>query len=429
MAQIFISYRREEGSPYARMLFDSLSRHFGAENVFYDHKAIEPGLDFQEVIQEELKACDVLIALIGDDWLTYTSADGVRRIDQSEDLVHQEIAAALRRKIRLIPVLLRGAGMPKAEQLPEALAKLANRNAIELTEAKWEYDQQRLIEILQKVLGGAPPKREAAGPFSTGTGGGAPAVEVLLKKALLCKAEADDMFADSEAPARKKMLQQAYVHLQQANELDPTNTAVLLEMARLLVELTPDDPTDEAKLLRRVKKFLGNPAGETERFHLAQATFLLATSSEPNDREAIEDARDMFKKLGKPEWVRQCNDALKTLPREPEPPSVQPNQPAPLSAVSFAGRWHVDIAAMVASTMLLELFPNGACQGSQQIPLMGSVVFQEGRWGFDAFNRVLHIQGMIQFVPFNLAIVIQGTEGTGYSGIDQQGIAYRFKRM
>ena len=424
MAQIFISYRREEGSPYARMVFDSLSRHFGPADVFYDHKAIEPGLDFLEVIQQELNACNVLIALIGDDWLTYTNAGGTRRIDAPDDIVHQEIATALQRNIRLIPVLVRGTTMPKADQLPKPLAKLANRNAIELTEAKWEYDQQRLIEILQKVLGGnAPPQ-----PIQ-GTGDGRPRIEVLLKKAMLCRAEADEMFADSEAPARTKMLQQAYAHLQEANKLDPTNTGVLLEMARLLVELTPDDPTDEAKLLRRVKKFLASPADDNESFQLAQATFLLAASSEPADREAIEEARDTFKQLGKSDWVRQCNDALKSLSREPEAAPAASTQPAQLSAASFVGRWHVDIAAMVASTMLLELYPNGACQGSQQIPWMGTVPFQGGNWMFEPFNRVLQIQGMINFAPFNLAILIQGAEGSGYVGIDNQNIAYHFKRM
>ena len=173
MAQIFISYRREEGSPYARMVFDSLSRHFGPADVFYDHKAIEPGLDFLEVIQQELNACNVLIALIGDDWLTYTNAGGARRIDEPDDIVHQEIATALQRNIRLIPVLVRGTTMPKADQLPKPLAKLANRNAIELTEAKWEYDQQRLIEILQKVLGGNATPKAVQG---TGTGDGRPRI-------------------------------------------------------------------------------------------------------------------------------------------------------------------------------------------------------------------------------------------------------------
>src|SRR5688572_25632277 len=112
MARIFISYRRGESSPYARMLFDSLSQVFGEENVFYDHKAIEPGLDFREVIRNELKSCDALIALIGQQWLVMKSPAGVRRIDEPDDIVHQEIATALTRTIRLIPVLVQGVAMP-----------------------------------------------------------------------------------------------------------------------------------------------------------------------------------------------------------------------------------------------------------------------------------------------------------------------------
>jgi len=433
MARIFISYRRGESSPYARMVFDSLSRRFGEANVFYDHKAIEPGLDFRTVIREELHACDALIALIGQQWLVMKNPDGARRIDDPADIVHQEIATALGRDIRVIPVLVQDVGMPKEEELPRPLAALSYRNALELTDAKWEYDQQRLIEILQKVFDrGQPKPPEPPPPHNT------PSVEVLLKKALLCKTEADELFAEDDTEARVAKLQQAYGHLRQANEIDPTDTQVLLEMARLLMELTPDDSTDEAKLLRRVKKLLANPAGATERFHLAQATFLLATASKPIDTDAIEEARDLFDDLGKRDWVRQCDAALKSItPPDPSPqpkppplplPPQPPPGPVPPTVPDFFGRWNIEIMAVIKNSMVLDLFSNGTCQGTQQLPLLGAIPFQ-GNWAYDPYSRTLQLQCMMQFQPFALGIIIQAPHGTGYQGVGTDGCVYLFNRV
>jgi hypothetical protein len=79
--------------------------------------------------------------------------------------------------------------------------------------------------------------------------------------------------------------------------------------------------------------------------------------------------------------------------------------------------------------MMLQLFPNGVCHGSQQVPWVGTVVFENSAWMFDPSNRLLQVQGTINFMPFSFAILIQGVEGTGYVGIDNQNIVYRLKRM
>jgi len=152
MSGIFSSYRRDDSAGYAGRLYDRLSDRFGKDQVFMDVAKIEPGLDFVEVIEEAVGSCDVLIALIGKQWLTITDATGRRRLDDPEDLVRLEIAAALSRNIRVIPVLVRGATMPRSRDLPKALEKLARRNALEISDTRFDYDVNRLIETLESAI-------------------------------------------------------------------------------------------------------------------------------------------------------------------------------------------------------------------------------------------------------------------------------------
>lgn len=137
MARIFISYRRDDSGGWAGRLYDRLSQHFRRENVFMDIDTIEPGLDFVEVIEQAVGSCDALIALIGKQWLTITDAAGQRRLDNPEDFVRLEIAAALARNIRLIPALVQGARMPGSTDLPDVLKMLARRNAHEISDRRF----------------------------------------------------------------------------------------------------------------------------------------------------------------------------------------------------------------------------------------------------------------------------------------------------
>ena len=76
LGRIFISYRRDETAYSAGWLFDRLASHFGKGQVFKDVDSIELGDDFVEVISAAVGSCDVLLALIGDRWLTITDEDG-----------------------------------------------------------------------------------------------------------------------------------------------------------------------------------------------------------------------------------------------------------------------------------------------------------------------------------------------------------------
>lgn len=151
--RIFISYRRDNSEGQAGRLFDGLSLHFGKDKIFMDIDSIEPGEDFVEVIEREVGCCSVLIAIIGKEWLNSTDVAGRRRLDKPEDYVRLEIATALERNIRVIPVLVQGASMPYSQELPESLAKLARRQAIELSSARWQHDVSCLIQTLEKIIG------------------------------------------------------------------------------------------------------------------------------------------------------------------------------------------------------------------------------------------------------------------------------------
>jgi hypothetical protein len=174
--RIFISYRREDTAYPAGWLYDRLVDHFGGGQVFKDIDSIVLGDDFVDVITEAVQSCDVLLALIGDEWLTVTDSQGNRRIDDPDDFVRLELEAALSRSVRVIPILVDGASMPKAEELPDSLKKLVRRQALELTPSRFEFDTNRLVKVLGRTLtGGEPDQAIAATDIAPGP---APATRV-----------------------------------------------------------------------------------------------------------------------------------------------------------------------------------------------------------------------------------------------------------
>ena len=152
MPGIFISYRRDDSAAEASHLYADLSEHFGEDLVFRDIYTLEPGADYVEALERFADSCDVLVTLIGRRWLTATDAKGRRRLDDPEDLHRLEIATALRRNVRVIPVLLQGATMPGPEDLPGDLVKLVRRNAYEISDSRWRYDVGRLIQALERIV-------------------------------------------------------------------------------------------------------------------------------------------------------------------------------------------------------------------------------------------------------------------------------------
>jgi hypothetical protein len=154
-ANIFINYRREDSAGHAGRLFDALSSHF-AGRLFMDVDTLEPGVDFVEAIEKAVGSCEALIVVIGREWLTIEDRAGRRRLDDPGDFVRLEVESALARRIRVIPVLVQDTPMPRAEELPASLAPLARRNAIELSDARWAYDVDRLARTIQDILEETP---------------------------------------------------------------------------------------------------------------------------------------------------------------------------------------------------------------------------------------------------------------------------------
>jgi len=180
---VFISYRREDTEGQARALFQDLVLRLGRNSVFMDVDSIALGRDFREVLQERLASCDLMLALIGKDWLDGKDRTGRRRLENPGDFVRLEIAAALKRNIPVTPLLLQGAKMPVPEQLPEDIRDLAFRNGFELSHNRWESDVQELVKRLALVAPNeAPLDRKAIPnkPWLTIAGVSAVAVAVAL---------------------------------------------------------------------------------------------------------------------------------------------------------------------------------------------------------------------------------------------------------
>src|SRR5689334_6828685 len=119
MIRVFISYRRQDSRYEAHRIYAALCRVLPRDAVFMDTDSIGPGTDFVAILDGWVKQCDVLLALIGSKWVDAKDpkTDG-RRLDNPDDFVRIEIRGALKRKIPVVPVLLDGATMPGADELP-----------------------------------------------------------------------------------------------------------------------------------------------------------------------------------------------------------------------------------------------------------------------------------------------------------------------
>jgi hypothetical protein len=185
VGRIFLSYRREDTRHMAGRLADRLKARFGTVQVFMDVDAIEPGADFIRAIASEVGSCDLLIALIGPQWLAVDERLGRPRLHLHDDFVALEIRTALERGIHVIPVLVDEAKMPTARDLPDALRGLATRNAVRLDHETFGSDVGRLLSAVERILptlpvestdrqnrhppsGAAPTPRPASGRHSYG---------------------------------------------------------------------------------------------------------------------------------------------------------------------------------------------------------------------------------------------------------------------
>ena len=150
--QIFISYRRDDSSGWAGRLYDHISTQFPQRQIFMDVDNLGPGVDFVDAIETSVGSCEVFIAVIGKRSLISSDEEGKRRLDNPDDFVRVEIAAALKRNILVIPVLVDGASMPRSTELPEELKLIARRNALAVSPDRFRFDSDRLTNAIKRVF-------------------------------------------------------------------------------------------------------------------------------------------------------------------------------------------------------------------------------------------------------------------------------------
>lgn len=159
--RVFISYRRDDSRWVVKNIYQNLLKVFSKDQIFMDVDGISYGADFKKTIQEQVKECNVLIAVIGKNWLHSVDKNGKRRIDDPNDFVRIEISTALKREIRVIPLLVDKASMPSSEELPEELSSLTWRNAIEVSDLNFDVDVKRLVKSLRKDTDNVQQRRKS----------------------------------------------------------------------------------------------------------------------------------------------------------------------------------------------------------------------------------------------------------------------------
>ncbi|HLM02337.1 MAG TPA: toll/interleukin-1 receptor domain-containing protein, partial [Pyrinomonadaceae bacterium] len=148
----------------AASLSEKLQQHFGQDSVFYDIDNIPLGVDFRDHIEAAVGQCDVLLVIIGEEWVTAVDRTGKRRLDNPRDFVRVEIESALKRNIPIIPVLVDEAQMPPPDDLPESIQIIVYRNAAEIRAGS---DFRQHIERLIHGLGMLFEAREKTNPEKT----------------------------------------------------------------------------------------------------------------------------------------------------------------------------------------------------------------------------------------------------------------------
>jgi hypothetical protein len=156
MADVFLSYRRDDSRSATGRLADRLQAQFGPERIFRDLDSIAPGLDFEAALARAIGGASVMLAVVGPRWADIRDAQGRRRLDDPQDTVRREIEAALAAGLPVIPVLVEGARMPAIEALPASLAAFARCQALGLGDAGWHDDVARLAAVLQQRHGVDP---------------------------------------------------------------------------------------------------------------------------------------------------------------------------------------------------------------------------------------------------------------------------------
>ena len=138
------------------------------------------GADWQRDIEDRVRAADVVVAVIGPQWVTIADERGRGRVVQSEevDVVRTEIEAALRGGVRVVPVLVDDAALLSREVLPRPFRPITSLNAVALRRASWDQDLEALVgalSVLAPLAAVQPAAAERAAPEAWEPAPGGPA--------------------------------------------------------------------------------------------------------------------------------------------------------------------------------------------------------------------------------------------------------------
>jgi hypothetical protein len=380
LPKAFISYRRSDSQAATGRLYDRLNAAYPGM-FFRDVSGIGVGVDFTREIDRAVSSSLVLIAVIGPEWAA-ASADGRRRLDEADDFVRLEIASALERNLRIIPVLVDGASMPEEEQLPAALHPLRKWNAIQLVEEYYEEGLQRLIDALKPQLG-EPRTRDRASQDRAETERRLRELRGQAESALAV----EDWFAGIQA-------------LQAAVSLDPNNAdlAARLRWAH-----------DQRKSITRRTSVRRWTTGAVAAVCLAivaagglvvwviRSEFAAATSSGSGEANLLEllNTEPAANALAPSETTpRPAVDPVRTPAPQPAAPDADlAERRTPGPGFPGVGRWRMTARDNQAMSILLNLESDGSFAvsmpaGVMNLPLSG------GRYAYNDATGALQIMGI-----------------------------------
>ena len=147
--KIFVSYRRSDSRAWAERICDKLIHSFGQGAVFKDLDSIEPGQNFKARLTDALTASEVLLTIVGPQWLATQGQSLQSRLHNVEDFVRLEIETAMAYQIPIIPILIDGATLPKKSDLPVSIHSLLNFQAVEVRgDPNFHNDIGRLLNLI-----------------------------------------------------------------------------------------------------------------------------------------------------------------------------------------------------------------------------------------------------------------------------------------
>jgi hypothetical protein len=236
MTRVFISYRRNDSATITGRIYDRLEASLGSNKVFRDIDDISPGEDFRAKLAKEIETSDVLLVIIGPKWENITDSDGKKRLEDPNDFVRLEVEAGLSRSDTIvIPVLVEGATMPRADALPESLRELRYRNAVNVRQdPDFHHDIEKLIRDLQNI-----DKRDAKPVYKIPFVliGFATTLLILMAVLFSNSLKMPELSSMKESPP----VAQATVSSDSTSTVIETNTATAtIESATSTIEATPE---------------------------------------------------------------------------------------------------------------------------------------------------------------------------------------------